>query len=62
MTILSELEKISIKIASPGKIAEWSFGEVKKPEIVNYNSHKPDLDDIGTLDNFSENVISKDDK
>ena len=32
------IEAVSIKIASPDTIREWSFGEVKKPETINYRT------------------------
>ena len=32
---------IRIKLASPDKILSWSFGEVKKPETINYRTFKP---------------------
>ena len=35
------LKAIKISIASPEKIREWSFGEVKKPETINYRTFKP---------------------
>ena len=34
---------IQIGIASPEKIREWSYGEVKKPETINYRTLKPCL-------------------
>ena len=34
-------DRLSIGIASPDKIREWSKGEVKKPETINYRSLKP---------------------
>jgi DNA-directed RNA polymerase, beta'' subunit/160 kD subunit len=36
------LKAIQISIASPEKIREWSFGEVKKPETINYRTFKPE--------------------
>lgn len=41
-----ELKGIRIKIASPEKIREWSFGEVKKPETINYRTFKPERDGL----------------
>src|SRR6056297_887161 len=41
-----DLEKIKIQIASPEKIREWSFGEVKKPETINYRTFKPERDGL----------------
>jgi DNA-directed RNA polymerase subunit beta' len=35
-----------IAIASPDKIREWSFGEVKKPETINYRTFKPERDGL----------------
>ena len=34
-------DAIRIRIASPEKIRSWSYGEVKKPETINYRSFKP---------------------
>ena len=35
-------DAIKIGLASPEKIREWSHGEVKKPETINYRTLKPD--------------------
>ncbi|ACS79243.1 DNA-directed RNA polymerase, beta' subunit [Maridesulfovibrio salexigens DSM 2638] len=40
------LKGIQISIASPEKIREWSFGEVKKPETINYRTFKPERDGL----------------
>ena len=40
-------DKIKIGLASPEKIREWSRGEVKKPETINYRTLKPEKDEIG---------------
>ena len=37
---------IRIALASPEKIREWSFGEVKKPETINYRTFKPERDGL----------------
>ena len=37
---------IKIGLASPGKIRNWSFGEVKKPETINYRTLKPERDGL----------------
>lgn len=37
---------IRIRLASPEKIREWSFGEVKKPETINYRTFKPERDGL----------------
>jgi DNA-directed RNA polymerase subunit beta' len=39
-------DAIRISIASPEKIREWSFGEVKKPETINYRTFKPERDGL----------------
>ena len=39
-------ESIKIGIASPDKIREWSYGEVKKPETINYRTLKPERDGL----------------
>ncbi|MCK9240629.1 DNA-directed RNA polymerase subunit beta', partial [Desulfocurvus sp.] len=40
------LNSIQISLASPEKIREWSFGEVKKPETINYRTFKPERDGL----------------
>jgi DNA-directed RNA polymerase subunit beta' len=40
------LKAIQISIASPETIREWSFGEVKKPETINYRTFKPERDGL----------------
>ena len=39
-------DKIKIKLAPPDKIREWSRGEVKKPETINYRTLKPEKDGL----------------
>ncbi len=39
-------DKISISVASPEEILSWSFGEVKKPETINYRTQKPERDGL----------------
>ncbi|MFC5395513.1 DNA-directed RNA polymerase subunit beta' [Bosea vestrisii] len=39
-------DAIKISIASPEKIASWSFGEIKKPETINYRTFKPERDGL----------------
>jgi len=41
-----EFDSISIGLASPEKIRSWSFGEVKKPETINYRTFKPERDGL----------------
>ena len=42
----AEFEAIQIGIASPEQIREWSYGEVKKPETINYRTLKPERDGL----------------
>ena len=39
-------DEIRISIASPEKIRSWSFGEIKKPETINYRTFKPERDGL----------------
>ncbi len=39
-------DKIRISIASPDRIRSWSFGEIKKPETINYRTFKPERDGL----------------
>ncbi|HNQ03378.1 MAG TPA: DNA-directed RNA polymerase subunit beta' [Thiobacillaceae bacterium] len=41
-----EFDAIKIGLASPEKIRAWSFGEVKKPETINYRTFKPERDGL----------------
>jgi DNA-directed RNA polymerase subunit beta' len=41
-----DFDAIRIKLASPEKIREWSYGEVKKPETINYRTFKPERDGL----------------
>src|SRR5471030_2477942 len=39
-------DHIRISIASPEKILSWSYGEIKKPETINYRTFKPERDGL----------------
>ncbi|MEZ7864568.1 MAG: DNA-directed RNA polymerase subunit beta' [Rhodospirillales bacterium] len=39
-------DQIQISIASPERIRSWSFGEIKKPETINYRTFKPERDGL----------------
>src|SRR6059058_2581203 len=39
-------DQIRISIASPEKILSWSYGEIKKPETINYSTFKPERDGL----------------
>ena len=44
--IEKKFDKIKISLASPDKIKSWSFGEIKKPETINYRTFKPEKDGL----------------
>ncbi len=46
MLEFNSFEAIKIGLASPEKILEWSYGEVKKPETINYRTLKPERDGL----------------
>ena len=46
MMEVNEFDGIRIGIASPEKIREWSYGEVKKPETINYRTLNPERDGL----------------
>jgi DNA-directed RNA polymerase subunit beta' len=43
---IRNLKAIQISIASPASIREWSYGELKKPETINYRTFKPERDGL----------------
>ena len=43
---LKDFSAIKISLASPAKILEWSFGEIKKPETINYRTFKCEKDGL----------------
>ena len=46
MLDVKNLTAIQVGLASPDKIRQWSRGEVKKPETINYRSQKPEMDGL----------------
>ena len=46
MLDVNEFDSMRIGLASPEKILEWSHGEVKKPETINYRTLKPERDGL----------------
>ena len=48
----NDFTSVKVGLASPARILEWSYGEVKKPETINYRSQKPEPDGL-----FSERVF-----
>jgi len=37
---------VNISLASPNDIRSWSFGEVRKPETINYRTYRPEKDGL----------------
>ncbi|MEG0563633.1 DNA-directed RNA polymerase subunit beta', partial [Anaerorhabdus sp.] len=46
MAGINKFSAIQVGLASPERILEWSYGEVKKPETINYRSQKPERDGL----------------
>ncbi|QST03084.1 DNA-directed RNA polymerase subunit beta' (plasmid) [Pontibacillus sp. ALD_SL1] len=46
MSSLNELDHVHIRIASPETVLKWSYGEVTKPETINYKTHRPEKDGL----------------
>src|SRR5918993_3134634 len=44
--LMKDFDAIRISLASPDKILSWSFGEVTKPETINYRTFKPERDGL----------------
>ncbi len=51
-THIRDINYLAIKIASPEEILEWSYGEVIKPETLNYRTQRPEKDGL-----FSERIF-----
>lgn len=49
---MKDIDKISINVASPEDIISWSYGEVIKPETLNYRTQRPEKDGL-----FSERIF-----
>ena len=43
---VQDFGSIKFSIASPDQIRSWSFGEIKKPETINYRTFKPEKDGL----------------
>ncbi len=52
MTNLNEFTSIKLKVASPEDVLKWSYGEVVKPETINYRTQRPEKDGL-----FSERIF-----
>ena len=48
-------DRIGISIASSDSIRSWSFGEIKKPETINYRTFKPERDGLFCAKIFGPN-------
>ena len=46
VTTAQSFDQIQISLASPERIRSWSYGEVKKPETINYRTFKPERDGL----------------
>ena len=46
MLDVNVFDSMRIGLASPDKIRQWSYGEVKKPETINYRTLKPERDGL----------------
>ena len=59
-----DFSSISAGLASPQMVRSWSFGEVKKPETINYRTFKPEmvffvqrfLDQLRTMNVYAANI------
>ncbi len=52
VTSFQEFSAIRLKVASPGDIHRWSYGEVTRPETINYRTQRPEKDGL-----FSERIF-----
>ena len=46
LTPAKTFDEIKVSLASPEQILSWSFGEIKKPETINYRTFKPERDGL----------------
>ncbi|MGY6409837.1 MAG: DNA-directed RNA polymerase subunit beta' [Alkalilacustris sp.] len=46
LTPAKQFDEIKISLASPERILSWSYGEIKKPETINYRTFKPERDGL----------------
>ena len=42
----NDFDSIRLKLASPAEVRDWSYGEVTKPETINYRTQKPEKDGL----------------
>ena len=43
---INDYGSVKISLASPNDIRSWSFGEVRKPETINYRTYRPEKDGL----------------
>lgn len=46
MNEIHDFDSVMIRLASPEQIKAWSYGEVKKPETINYRTLRPERDGL----------------
>ena len=46
MTTATDFNAIRISLASPEQVRQWSYGEVSKPETINYRTLRPEKDGL----------------
>ena len=54
----NDFDSIKISLASPDQIRAWSYGEVKKPETINYRTLKPERDGLFSLNSLGVPYLS----
>lgn len=52
MKDIQDFNNVMIKLASPEQIKDWSYGEVKKPETINYRTLRPEREGL-----FCEKIL-----
>ncbi len=53
---VEQFDSIKIGLASPEMIRAWSYGEVKKPETINYRTFKPERDGLFFLGDLLKEI------
>ena len=54
----NSFNSIKITLASPEKIKSWSYGEIKKPETINYRTFRPEKDGLLSFSRILEQRFS----
>ena len=55
----NKFEAIKVGLASPERILEWSYGEVTKPETINYRTQKPEKSHRFSINTENSNKTSQ---